>query len=232
MINVNNMLKVELLDRLNARCRHGHTGIEHPACYEKEHKGGERIGFLDIESGGSLDADWGFLLTYCIKKLDGPILSGRIAPAEVRKPLMRGGTKDKRLMEQFCRDIWNFDTLVVYYGRDKGGRYQRHDLPFLRTRAARWGVKGFPEWHQIKVIDLYDIISGKFKLSKNSMANACRLFKIPVKGKPFNVEVWQDALAGHNPAIDYIMDHNIEDVISTEKLYKKVIGYKITRTRI
>jgi hypothetical protein len=162
MLNVNDMLKEELLDRLNFRCVHRHNGMPggHPQCYALERKKGERIGFLDIESGGSLDADWGFVLTYCIKKLDGPILSGRIAPADVRKPLMRGGTKDKRVMEKFCKDVWNFDTLVVYYGKDRGGRYQRHDIPFLRTRAARWGVKGFPEWKQIKVVDLYDIISG------------------------------------------------------------------------
>ena len=106
-------------------------------------------------------------------------------------------TKDKKVVEQFCRDVTNFDTLVVYYGKDRGGRWQRHDIPFLRTRAARWGVKGFPEWKQIKVIDLFDIVSGKFKLSKRSLANACRLFGIKAKGLPFNQEIWQDALAGH-----------------------------------
>lgn len=232
--NPNTMLKVDLLDRLNFRCPHRHDGFHHPACYKKARAAGpERIGFLDIESGGSLDADWGFVLTYCIKQLDGDIIKRAITPAEVRKPLMGGeGTKDKHILERFCQDVWNFDTLVVYYGKDRGGRYQRHDIPFLRTRAARWGVKGFPEWHQIKVVDVYDIISGKFKLSKRSMANACRLFGIESKGLPFNMEVWQDALAGHQPALDYILKHNIQDVISLEKLYKKVIGYKTTKTKI
>lgn len=235
MINVNDMLKEELLDRLNFRCVHRHNGMSggHPVCYAKARKIEERIGFLDIESGGSLDADWGFLLTYCIKRLDGDIIKRSITPAEVRKPLMDGtGTKDKKILEQFCKDVWGFDTLVVYYGKDTGGRYQRHDIPFLRTRAARWGVEGFPEWKQIKVVDVFDIVKAKFKLSNRKMVTACRLFGIDAKGLPFNMEVWQDALAGHQPALDYIMLHNEQDVVSLEKLYKKVIGYKGTRTKI
>jgi uncharacterized protein YprB with RNaseH-like and TPR domain len=232
MLNVNLMLKAEMLDRHNYRCQHRHNGFDHPACFDKARAVGERIGFLDIESGGSLDADWGLLLTYCIKALNGTIYWGAITPAEVRAPLMGGGTKDKRLLEKFCKDVWNFDTLVVYYGRDVGGQYQRHDIPFLRTRCARWGIEGFPEWKQIKVIDLFDIVKKYFKLSKRTMANACRLFKIPAKGLPFNVEVWQDALAGHQPAMDYILKHNRQDVISTEKLFKAVIKYRGSRGRI
>lgn len=232
MLNVNSMLKAEILDRFNFRCPHRHDGFKHPACFDRARVKGERIGFLDIESGGSLDADWGFVLTYCIKELDGKILSGSITPAEVRAPLMKGGTKDKRLMEKFCKDVWNFDTLVTYYGRDGKGKYQRHDIPFLRTRCEKWKVKGFPAWKQMKVIDLFDIVSGKFKLSRRSMANACRLLGIKAKGLPFNMEVWQDALAGNKPALDYIMKHNLQDVRSTEELYKRIICYKGTRTKI
>lgn len=231
-LDMNNMLKCDILDRVNFRCVHRHDGFSHKRCFEKARAQGERIGFLDIESGGSLDADWGFLLTYCIKKLDGPIIEGQIRPSEVRKAVSTGGTKDKRLLEKFCKDVWQFDTLVVYYGRDKGGRYQRHDIPFLRTRAAKWNVKGFPMWKQMKVIDLYDIVSAKFKLSRKSMQNACRLFGIESKASPFNMEVWQDALAGHQEALNYILEHNREDVISTEKLFKVLMPYKGTRGKI
>lgn len=228
-LDMNLMLKKEILDRANFRCIHRHDGFIHTACFDKAQDCGERIGFLDIESGGSLDADWGFVLTYCIKELDGPIIKRSITPAEVRAPLMDGGTKDKKLMERFCKDVWNFDTLVVYYGKDTGGRYQRHDIPFLRTRCAKWGVEGFPAWKQIKVIDLFDIVKKYFKLSRRSMQNACRLFNIKSKGLPFNMEVWQDCLAGHQKALDYVIRHNEQDVRSTEDLYKAVIKYRGTR---
>lgn len=232
MLDLNLLKKDQILDLYNFRCVHRHSGITHPKCYAEARGQEERIGFLDIESGGSLDADWGFVLTYCIKALDGPIISGSITPAEVRAPLMTGGTKDKRLMEKFCKDVWNFDTLVVYYGKDTGGRYQRHDIPFLRTRCAKWGVKGFPAWKQIKVIDIFDIVKKYFKLSRRSMQNACRLFGIKSKGLPFDMEIWQDCLSGHKPALEYVMKHNILDVNSTEELYKEVIKYRGTRTKI
>ena len=235
MINVNLMLKKELLDRLNFRCVHRHNGMAsgHPTCYFKAKEKGERIGFLDIESGGSLDADWGFVLSYGIlDDASGKVYGSAITPEEVRAPLMKKGTKDKRLLEQFCKDVWNFDTLVVYYGKDTGGRYQRHDIPFLRTRCAKWGVKGFPEWKQIQVIDLFDIVKKYFKLSKRTMANACRLFGIKAKGLPFNMEVWQDALSGHQAAMDYIWKHNVQDLESTRDLFHAVMKYKSTRQKI
>ena len=230
-LNMNTMLKADILDRYNFRCQHRHDGFKHPRCYEKARMKGERIGFLDIESGGSLDADWGFVFTYGIKRLDGDILYGCIKPAEVRAPLMDGGTKDKVLLEKFCKDVKEFDTLVVYYGKDTGFRGQRHDIPFLRTRCAKWGLD-FPEWKQVKIIDLYDIVKKYFKLSRRSMENACRLFGIKSKASPFNQEVWQDALTGYQPALDYILEHNLQDVVATEKLFKKVIRYRETRSVI
>jgi uncharacterized protein YprB with RNaseH-like and TPR domain len=227
------MLKEEILDRYNFRCVHRHNGLPggHPLCYDKERKKEERIGFLDIESGGSLDAEWGFVICYRIKPLGGDIIGATIRPSEVRASLMAGGTKDKRILEQFCKDVWKFDTLVVYYGKDSGYR-QRHDIPFLRTRCAKWGVEGFPQWRQIKVVDLYDIVRGKFKLAKRRMKDACALFGIESKASPFVTDIWQDALTGWPDAIKYIEKHNIEDVISTEALYKKIIGYKETRTKV
>lgn len=235
-LEINNMLKAELVDRLNYRCVHRHDGMPggHPQCYARARKQYERIGFFDIESGGSLDADWGFDLCYCIKAMDGPITEGVIAPAEVRKSLMNGGgTKDKKLLEKFCKDVWKFDTLVVYYGKDTGGRYQRHDIPFMRTRAAKWGVEGFPTWKQMRVIDVFDIIKKYFKLSRRSMKSGCTLYGIDCKMKhPFVMDVWQDAICGHKAALDYILAHCREDVVSLEKLYKKVIGFKGTRTNI
>ena len=233
MLDMNLLLKKEILDRFNFRCQHRHNGFTHSKCYEKARALGERIGFLDIESGGSLDADWGFTISYGIlDDATDKVYGSVITPAEVRAPLMKGGTKDKRLLEQFCKDVKHFDTLVVYYGKDTGGRYQRHDIPFLRTRCAKWGVEGFPTWKQIQIIDLFDLVKKYFKLSKRSMQNACRLFGIKAKGLPFNMEVWQDALSGHKPAMDYIYKHNMQDLESTKNLFHAVIKYRGTRGKI
>ena len=64
------------------------------------------------------------------------------------------------------------------------------------------------------------------------MDDACRFFGIPSKATPLNPDIWQDALCGEKKAIDYILQHNKEDVISLEKLWKKVIDYKPTESWI
>lgn len=208
-------------------CKCGHTYLEHWGCYLKENPSDsplyEKIAFFDIESGGSLTADWGYTLTYCLKELDGPTIKRFITPNEVRNKKVR----DKRLLKQFCQDVKQFDKLVVYYGKDAPNR---HDIPFLRTRSAKWGVTDFPKWKEKKVVDVYDIIKTKFKLARRRMDDACRLFNIPSKATPLNPDVWQDALAGKEWAIKYILKHNEEDVISLEKLWKLVVQYKGSQT--
>lgn len=211
------------------RCNaHGHRFTSHFNCFLKENHIDERIGFLDIESGGSLTADFGYLLSYCIKKLDGKILKRVITQHEVRTSRLR----DKRMIKQFIKDCKEFDTLVVYYGKDTGGRFNRHDIPFLRTRAARWGIKGFPKDGELNIIDLYDVVKGKFKLCNNKMVTACRILDIESKGSPIIPEIWQNALAGIQKALNYIIKHNVEDVKSTEELYKAVYHYKPGKSKI
>jgi hypothetical protein len=64
------------------------------------------------------------------------------------------------------------------------------------------------------------------------MKDACDLFGIESKASPFVTDIWQDALTGWPDAIEYICKHCDEDVIALEKLYKEVIKYKGTRTKV
>jgi len=228
VLNINRLKKTEILWLANHYCKHHHTYLEHPVCFEKEKPETspiyEKIGFLDIESGGSLTGEFGYVFSYCIKEFGkNKIYKRVIKPEEIKNKHIR----DKNVIKQFCNDVRQFDVIVVYYGKDYRNR---HDLPFLRTRAVKWGIKNFPLWKEKHVIDVYDIIRNKFKLYKNRMEDACRVFNISCKAHPLNPDVWQDALTGDTKALNYILTHNIEDVLSLEKLYKKVIMYKETRT--
>ena len=234
--NPNTLLKADLLDRLNYKCRHYKNGMEHPRCYDRDREGGERIGFFDIETAGALEADWGFLLCYSIKALNGPMITECIKPQEVRNPLMdrkvkKGEyVKDKRLVKQLAEDLMKFDTIVVYYGKDSGMR-QRHDIPFSRTRAVKWGLE-FPTWRALKIVDMYDIVRGKLKMKQRRMDCACELLGFKNKAKPFVYDVWTDVLWGSQPALDYVVKHNQEDVIALEKLYKRLFSYRPTSSKI
>lgn len=228
-MNPKTMLKQELVDYLTFRCVHRHNAIDHPACYQRWLKANkpEKIGFLDIESGGSLDADWGQVICWRIKKLDGPIIGDEITREEQISLNPKKRIRDKRIVKSFCEQAAQFTRLVVYYGKDQ---QYRHDLPFLRTQAVIHNLFDFPMWKQIEVVDLYDIIKGKFKFSKRGMAIVCKSFGIPAKEIKVYPKDWLDALSGIPEAIKKICQHCDEDVTSTELLYKKIFKYKGTKT--
>jgi len=182
---------------------------------EKPHGGPviERIGFLDIETS-NLSATFGYIFSYCIKELDGPILERVLTPAEVKS-----GAFDRGLMIDCNRDMRKFDRLIVFWGKDR-----RHDIPFLRTRAAYYDLE-FPLYKELIVNDLWDICKNKLRLHSNRLQAACDFFDIPAKQHKLEPTQWQKAMAGDKKALAFILEHNREDVISTEALWKKIQKY-------
>jgi len=217
--NFNLLTKAEILWLENHFCKHGHRYTEHRHCFIAEDPELERIGFFDIESGLSLTADFGYLFSYCIKELDGPIIKNCIKPSEMRNDKIR----DKRLVQDLCKDFHKFDVLVVYYGCDKP---MRHDFPFARTRALKWGIGDFPKQKEKKVIDVYDIAKTKLKLARRRAVDVGRILGVEYKGEPVNPDIWQSASSGNPKALARILKHNEEDVIMLEKIWKILQPYK------
>lgn len=214
-------------ERLAWRCGHGHNGYSHRNCWKMAMGVKDKLGFFDIETS-DLNADWGFVLSYCIKHEDGKIIKRCITPEEVLNHKLR----DHRLVKLFAEDVKLFDALVVYYGKDTGGRYQRHDIPFMRTRFEHWKHKGFPKQKEISVIDMYDVAKSKLKLKRNSMQHVCNFLGIVNKTSPHDFGIWQRARDGNKAALKHILVHNIEDVITTEELYKRIYHYKKVKVLI
>jgi len=216
------------------RCEaHGRPYTEHPNCYFVDLDSGyvtipqgheERIGFFDIEAS-NLKGTFGYMFSYCIKKLDGNVLERVLVPTDIREDAQ---WLDRDLCIQFCKDVEHFDRLVVYWGKD-----YRYDVPFIRTRTLHWRrvaekagdhemVKKltFPVHAELYVEDLYDIVKRKFRLHNNRLATFCRFMGIESKGHPLDPAIWNRALAGFQDSLDYILTHNIEDVHSTEEAWK------------
>lgn len=214
----------------NNRCKlHGYRYIGHYSCYLKEQDKPERIGFFDIETGGSLTADWGVMLSWAIKPLgSNKLWGGHILPDCILNPEI----KDKALVAALCIAMNQFDTLIVYYGKDTGGRGQRHDIPFSRTRALTHKLTNFPKAGDLKIVDVYDIIKNKFKLTVRKQEAACRQFGIPYGKHHATPNLWLSALQGDKKALEYVWRHNCEDVRALERLWKKVSGFYSTRSKI
>jgi DNA polymerase III epsilon subunit-like protein len=174
----------------------------------------ERIGFADIEAS-NLTATFGIVYTYCIKELDGELIKRAISLDDLHK-----GEFDKNLIASFIDDASKFTRLVFHYGNDR-----RFDVPFLRTRAVKWNLP-FPGHKCMYVSDTYPILRNKFKLHSNRLETACDFFNIPAKKHKLNSEIWLNMITGNKrlmkKAIDYILIHNIEDVVSLEMLWKKI----------
>ena len=202
-------------------CKHHHSYLAHPKCAFQEGliitKNGveieikEKIGFLDMENFSfQMKADMGFTLTYVIKELDGDIIKNSVTIEELRNKV-----EDKRLLQDFVKDIKKFTRVITYYGTG-------FDLPFLRTRCLMQ-MLDFPIYHQIYHTDLYYNIRNKFLLRSKSLKHTCDTFHIPAKATPFKWDTWKDAvIKGNETALNLILRHNVEDVISTELLWKKV----------
>ena len=220
------MTQEEYRARSKFRCKHGHNGNRHPACYTCKEGFTPRIGFADIEAS-NLVATFGICYSYCIKELDGNIIKKAISLDD-----LHNAEYDKNLIASFIEDATQFTHLIWHYG----GFNRAFDIPFLRTRAVKWGLK-FPEHKCMYVGDTYPILRNKFKLHSNRLETACDFFDIPSKKHKLNSDIWLMMITGNKKlmqkALDYILVHNIEDVISLEMLWKKISPFtKLGKTSI
>ena len=215
-MNLANLTKKEIVKRSNFKCKHFHDGLTHPNCYvDKE----EKIGFLDIEAS-NLKANFGIVLSYCIKELDGDVIKNVITTDEIRNFHF-----DKRLMKEFKDDCSKFTRLVTYYG-------SRFDIPFLRTRCLHYNLP-FPVYSEIAHSDIYMMARGKLCLHSKKLGIVSKWLGIPAKEHPIVEDVWLKAMTGDQKSLDYILVHNVEDVISTEGVWKAMEPYiRITETSI
>lgn len=218
------MTKQEILKYSRIMCEHGHPLLSHANCLEKVIHYEERIGFLDIETS-NFSAAFGVVVSWCIKEKDGKVVGDYLTDEDFKD---KEGFYDRRLIKGCIAAMGEFDRIVVYWGKDR-----RFDIPFLRTRAAMMGVV-FPFYHELLVQDLYDIVKNKFKFGRNSLVAACSSLGISAKDTPVSPDMWIKATIGHDKkAIQYIYQHNKEDVVSTEQLWDRIIGYStMPRTSI
>ncbi len=172
----------------------------------------ERVGHLDIETT-NLKANFAIVISYAIKCEKG-ILGRAITPDEMHK-----GIYDKNLLADCVKDMKTFDRLVVYWGKDR-----RFDIPTLRTRCIYYGLD-FPLYKDIKVTDMWDAAKNKLNLHSRRLEAVCEFYNIPAKKHPLKPSLWIDVMSGKKKALDWVWEHNKEDVISLEAVYNLLTPY-------
>jgi len=220
-LNIKKLKKSEIDWLATHNCKHSMSYLEHQNCFfiEKPENSPfrETIGFLDIETSGFY-ADYDFMLSWCILNNDtGEIEYDLIKPDEILKEY----TFDKRIVGSLSLALKKYDRIIVYNGID-----YRFDIPFSRTRALRWGID-FPGYKEIYVEDAYVVVKQKLRLSRKKLGNACGLLEIPAKSLPGDPNIWMRATAGSKKDLDYILEHNKEDVISLRDLYNRLTKFML-----
>lgn len=219
---IHKLRKDEIVKLSKGRCEaHGHSFLEHYNCYLKENpEKEERLGYFDIEAS-NLVADYGIMLSYCIKDgLSDKIYGDVLTPTDVKK-----GHEDKRIVKNCIEDLQRFDRIITFYGTN-------FDLPFLRARALIVGVD-FPTFGTLKHRDAYYIMKSRFKLSSRRLENSCRQLLGQTDKTKIDAVHWRNGVRGDKKALAYIYEHNTYDVLDLEKLYLKIQDYsKMNSTSI
>lgn len=167
---------------------------------------------FDLETS-SLDANFGIILCAVIKGSDR------------KKPIILRGdmyntwdsrrSDDSQLVAGIVDALGNYDILVAHNGA-------RFDIPFLRTRMARWKQPAFPNK---KIVDPVQLARNKLKMSSNSLASLSSLIgagdKTVVDGNMWT----KAALDGDREAMEYIVKHCVKDVDILEKVADAVKPY-------
>lgn len=209
---VHRLKKIEIIWLANNYCKvHKHDYLQHYSCFLKENPNQERVGFLDIEAS-NLDADFGIMLSYCIKDANSSkIWEGIVDKKGLDKYL------DKQVVTKCIEDMQKFDRVVTYYG-------MRFDLPFIRTRSIVHGID-FPNYSSLVHTDVYFMARNKLKLSSNRLENVSRIVLGETNKTRIDAKYWVKALRGDKKSLNYILEHNRYDVIDLEKVYNKLLNF-------
>lgn len=187
-----------------------------------------KIGYLDIESSG-LSADFDFMISYAILVRDistgkTSIRKARINIKDLEYAKKKGDADliDERILKQLMEDISDLDVLIGHWFIGK----HRHDIPFIRSRMAINKVSGFPKYRMIKYGDTQKWTSQIHRLRNNGLATIADAYDLSTHKTPVTTKAWKKAaMFADKKSIDYIMDHNIKDVIITYKVHKHLEQY-------
>lgn len=168
---------------------------------------------LDIETT-DLNADRGVTLCACYESSEQPGKIVTLRNDEIEGTKWRKGVRgdDKKLIKELRALVHSHDVIVAHNGH-------RFDLPFIRTRSLRWGLKPVRE---PKIVDPLQIAWRKFRLRKNSLGPLAGLLGVDDKKTPLDMAIWMDAmLNGNKRAMDLIVKHCVADV----KVLAKVLPH-------
>lgn len=207
---------------------------------------GMRIGYLDIETVAGFSANYGNMVSWAMFIPDEPyqwamkwlskekntyeinplgveeVTEGRVLyDMWNRKEAINHLVWDKRICKSLVKALDEVDLVVTYYGT-------KFDVPYVRTRVLYNNLR-FPLYQEKLHLDLYYAVKSLLKLGRNTLEQATRFFGIEGKNH-VTAEAWNGARVGDPESMEYVINHNIEDVKILACLHNRLSGYRnVTR---
>ena len=181
-----------------------------------------RIGYLDIESTG-LNADWGKLLTWCVKAKGGKIYFDTI-----KKKDILSFKDDQRILRSLVKCMEdNFDHIVTWNG---GFTKYGFDLKMILSRCVKYDIP-FPLYGSLTETDLLIVARRRLKLASYRLEAVAD--HLGIKGKtPIDKECWRKGAIGHTESIMEILRHNKGDVVVLEEVDKRLKNYHDNQRKV
>jgi uncharacterized protein YprB with RNaseH-like and TPR domain len=170
---------------------------------------------FDLETT-SLNADFGVLLCSVIKPSHGKAVILRAD--QINKKWDTKRSDDSAIVKATCEELNKYDCWVAHNGA-------RFDVPFLRTRIAKWRL---PPLVDAKLIDPVQLARNKLKLSYNGLERIADFLGVNTKTTVDGQKWLEAALDGNRKAMGYIVEHCVEDVLMLEKIVDSVKHYSKT----
>lgn len=125
-------------------------------------------------------------------------------------------TNEKELLKEFLKVYSEADISITYFGG-----LGNFDLPFFQAKILQYSLD-LPK--KVEMIDLFYTAKSNLKLSSKSLKNVAKFLKLENQKdqRPLEGKVWMRARAFHEPSLNYVYDHCVDDVNCLEELYLKL----------
>jgi len=173
------------------------------------------IGLFDLETSG-FHADSSILLCCSIKAYEqnGQKTSVKTIRADSFEGWKSHKTQEREVIEKVSYELDKFDILIAH-------NEERFDKKYFNAKCLQFGLR--PILRFKKVIDPIQLSWKHLRLGRNSLAALIDYLEIPVKKTPIELRKWlKAALEGDRKCMDLIVEHCEYDVITLEKVYKKL----------
>lgn len=172
-----------------------------------------KIACWDVETS-DLKANKGHIFCGCIADpLEEDLHNTETFRIDDYKGYKRDLRFDRDLVVDLVGELSSADLWVTYYGK-------RFDLPFLNSRILYWRGRGtdIPDLPNVPHIDLYDTAKRRLALHSNRLASVSAFLGNSPKTS-VDLALWMDAAYGNKEALDHIVDHCEQDVITLAEDY-------------